>query len=232
MQLIAPDLYAEVSRMSAGALGIGLAIGLALWLTGWWRHRFWLVASLTATAGILGLQQGRSAGVQPLVAGLLAALAAGWMALELSRVLAYVGGGIAAGLLVRAYLPTVEPLIAFLAGGLLGVVMFRIWMLTITSFIGMLLAVYCGLALATQMMFFDGSLLVTHKSAMLNSIVGGGTLAGLLLQGRLDFWRANSKSRKKAKLMSTLSEDERSAVKKASASSKSFWGKFVPKKAG
>ena len=46
------------------------------------------------------------------------------------------GGGLAASFLIRAYLPTVEPLVAFLAGGLVGVVMFRLWLLTLTSFLG------------------------------------------------------------------------------------------------
>src|SRR5438874_3913056 len=69
MQLIAPDLFAEVSRLSVGACTIGLVLGLLVWFTGWWQHRFWVVAALTTGAGIYGLQQGRIAGVQPLVAG-------------------------------------------------------------------------------------------------------------------------------------------------------------------
>jgi hypothetical protein len=200
MQLIAPDLYTEVGQLSGGACALGLVVAVLLWLTGWWQHRFWLVASLTTAAGVVGLQQGRSAGVQPLVCGLLAALAAGLIAMELSKVLAYAGGGLAASLVIRAYLPTVEPLVAFLAGGLLGVVMFRLWMLTLTSFLGTL----------------------------------RGTLAGILVQARFDSWRAGSKTRKKAKLMATLNEAERTAVSKASApkGAASFWGKFRPRKAG
>src|SRR6266403_1336700 len=63
MQLIAPDLYEEVTRLSGGACALGLVVAVLLWLTGWWQHRFWLVASLTTAAGIVGLQQGRSGGV-------------------------------------------------------------------------------------------------------------------------------------------------------------------------
>src|SRR5438477_8634032 len=192
MFLIAPDLYVEVSRLSGGACMIGLGLGVFIWLTGWWQHRFWLVASLTTTAGIFGLQQGRAAGVQPLVCGLLAALAAGLIAMELSKVLAYAGGGLAASLIARAYLPTADPLLAFLAGGLLGIVMFRLWMLALTSFLGTLLATCCGLALGTQMLLLDGPVLVQQKSTVLNSFVGGGTLLGILIQGRLDAWRAGS----------------------------------------
>jgi hypothetical protein len=232
MQLIAPDLYEEVGRLSTGACATGLGLGVLLWLTGWWQHRFWLVASLTATAGVLALQQGRAAGVQPLVCGMLAALAAGLIAMELSKVLAYAGGGLAASLLVRAYVPAVEPFLAFLTGGLVGVVMYRLCLLTLTSFIGTVLALYCGLSLSSQMHFLDGSLLVQQKSAMLNAVVGGGTLLGLLAQGRWDTWRADSKSRKKAKLMTALSEEERTAVKTAAAKPSSIWGKLKPRKAG
>jgi hypothetical protein len=234
MQLIAPDLYAEVAQLSGGACALGLAVGVLLWLTGWWQHRFWLVASLTTAAGVVGLQQGRSAGVQPLVCGLLAALAAGLIAMELSKVLAYVGGGLAASLLIRAYLPTVEPLVAFLAGGLLGVVMFRLWMLTLTSFLGALVGTFFGLAVGTRMHFVDGAAMVQAKGTLLNCVVGGGTLMGILIQGRFDGWRAGSKSRKKAKLMATLNEAERSAVSKAGTAKgpASFWGKFKPRKAG
>jgi hypothetical protein len=233
MQLIAPDLYEEVMRLSGGACALGLAVGALLWLTGWWQHRFWLVASLTTAAGIVGLQQGRSAGVQPLVCGLLAALAAGLIAMELSKVLAYVGGGLAASFLIRAYIPTVEPLVAFLAGGLIGVVMFRLWMLTLTSFLGALLAAFCGLAMGSRLQFFDGAVLVQAKGTLLNCMVGGATLLGVLVQGRFDAWRAGSKTRKKAKLMATLNEAERSAVSKATVKGPgSFWGKFRPRKAG
>jgi hypothetical protein len=234
MQLIAPDLYTEVGQLSGGACALGLVVAVLLWLTGWWQHRFWLVASLTTAAGVVGLQQGRSAGVQPLVCGLLAALAAGLIAMELSKVLAYAGGGLAASLVIRAYLPTVEPLVAFLAGGLLGVVMFRLWMLTLTSFLGTLLGTFFGLAMATRMHFVDGAAVVLAKGTLLNCVVGGGTLAGILVQARFDSWRAGSKTRKKAKLMATLNEAERTAVSKASASkgAASFWGKFRPRKAG
>src|SRR5262245_44516000 len=226
MQLIPPDLYAEVIQLSGGACALGLAVGALLWLTGWWHHRFWLVASLTTAAGVVGLHQGRTAGVQPLVCGLLAALAAGLIAMELSKVLAYAGGGLAASLLARAYVPAVEPFLAFLTGGLAGVVMYRLCLLTLTSFIGTVLALYCGLSLGSQMHFLDGSVLVQQKSAMLNGVVGGGTLLGLLAQGRWDTWRANSASRKKAKLMTALSEEERTAVKTAAAKPSSIWGKL------
>src|SRR2546430_98457 len=79
--------------LSGGAWALGFAVGLLVWRTGWWQLRFWIVVSLTAVAGIYGLQSGRASGVQPVVAGLLAARGAGFLGLELARLLAFAGGG-------------------------------------------------------------------------------------------------------------------------------------------
>jgi hypothetical protein len=214
MQLISPDLFAEVSRLSVGACVIGVILGIAIWLTGWWQHRFWVVTILTAVAGIIGLQQGKAAGAQPLVAGLLAALAAGWMAMELARVLAFIGGGLTGSILVQNFVPTVhDPLIAFLAGGLFGVVLFRIWMLVLTSFIGATTAVYAGLGLGQHISKSDLQIVVTDKPGMLNLIVGAGVLGGVLLQGKFDSWLGASGDRKKNKAMKVMSDAEKDALK-------------------
>jgi hypothetical protein len=211
MQLIAPDLYAEVSRLSWGACAIGVVLGVLVWLTGWWQHRFWVVASLTAAAGIFGLRSGRDAGVQPLVAGLLAALAAGHMALELARLLAFVGGGLMSSALMQAFVPTLyEPLLTFLAGGLLAVLLFRLWMLVLTSLIGSVVVGYAAIALAGLWFKVDGTALV---------------------EGKFDGWRAGSDKRKKANAMATLSDDERNAIKKLPAKG-GLMKYFKPKKAG
>jgi hypothetical protein len=232
MQLIAPELFAEVSRLSVGACIIGLVLGLLIWCTGWWQHRFWVVAVLTAIAGMYGLQQGKAAGVQPLVAGLLAALAAGWMAVELAKVLAFVGGGVTSSLLVQGFVPSVhEPLLAFLSGGLLGVVLFRLWMLVFSSFIGTLIAVYSILGLSEQWLKADMSSIVAQKPGLLNLIVAAGVLLGVLVQGKFDAWLSSSTDRRKTKAMKTLSDAEKDAlktVKPRGAISRMIW----PKKAG
>jgi hypothetical protein len=232
MQLIAPDLFAEVSKLSVGACFLGLALGLLIWLTGWWQHRFWVVAILTAGAGMYGLQQGKAAGVQPLVAGLLAALAAGWMAVELAKVLAFVGGGIAGSLLVQAFVPNVhEPLLSFLSGGLLGVILFRLWMLVLTSFIGTLTAVYAALGLGEQWLKADVTTIVAQKPGMLNLVVAAGILLGVLVQGKFDAWLSSSNDRRKTKAMKSLSDAEKDAlktVKPRGAIMRMIW----PKKAG
>jgi MFS family permease len=232
MQLIAPDLYAEVSRLSWGACAIGVVLGVLVWLTGWWQHRFWVVASLTAAAGIFGLRSGRDAGVQPLVAGLLAALAAGHMALELARLLAFVGGGLMSSALMQAFVPTLyEPLLTFLAGGLLAVLLFRLWMLVLTSLIGSVVVGYAAIALAGLWFKVDGTALVAQRVGLLNGLVGAGVLLGVVVQGKFDGWRAGSDKRKKANAMATLSDDERNAIKKLPAKG-GLMKYFKPKKAG
>jgi hypothetical protein len=193
-----------------------------------------VVASLTAAAGILGLQSGRANGAQPLVAGLLAALGAGYLALELARVLAFIGGGTVAGLLVKTFLPTLhEPLLAFLAGGLLAVLLFRLWMLALTSLVGMLVMTYAGLGLLGRWTLMDSTGVVTGSVGLINGIVIGGMLAGIVVQGKFDSWKANRGTRMKARVMAGLSEEERTALKKASAAKQSAFGRFFkPKKAG
>jgi hypothetical protein len=233
MELIAPDVFAEVGQLSAGACVLGFSAGFLVWLTGWWQHRFWVVASLTAIAGVYGLQSGRASGVQPLVAGLLAALGAGYLALELARVLSFVGGGTVSGLLVKTFLPTLhEPLLAFLAGGLLAVLLFRLWMLALTSGLGMLVMTYTTLAMLGRWTLMDASTVVAGKVGLLNGVVIGGMLAGIVAQGKFDSWRSSRGSRMKAKVLAGMSEDERNALKKASAKPGAFGKFFKPKKAG
>ena len=152
---------------------------------------------------------GRS-GVQPLVAGLLAALAAGHLALELARVLAFVGGGTVSGLLVKTFLPTLhEPLLAFLAGGLLAVLLFRLWMLALTSGVGMLLMTYTALAMLGRWTLMDSTAVVVAKIGVLNGVVIGGMLAGVVAQSKFDTWRTSRGSRMKAKVLAGMSEEER-----------------------
>jgi hypothetical protein len=234
MQLIAPDIFAEVGQLSTGACALGFAVGLLVWLTGWWQHRFWVAASLTASAGILALQSARASGVQPLVAGLLAALGAGYLALELARVIAFIGGGSVAGLLVKTFLPTLhEPLLAFLAGGLLAVLLFRLWMLALTSLIGMMVITYVALAMLGRWTLMDSTAVVAGKVGLLNGVVISGALAGIVVQSKYDRWRSTRGSRMKAKVLAGFSEEERNALKKASGAKAGAFAKFFkPKKAG
>jgi MFS family permease len=225
MALIAPDLLAEVTQLSVGACVIGAIVGVLLWFSGWWQHRFWSALTVTAGAGLAGLQAGRAAGVQPLVAGLLAALAAGWLALELTRLLAFIAAGVSACALVQTFLPSAaEPLLTFLAGGLAGVLLFRLGITLMTSFVGTVVVTYAALGLASHVDGFNVAVVAEQQMIGLNAVVGIGTLGGVLLQSWIERWRSTRSKRRKQKLMNTLNAEERAALQ-TSQSKKGWFGK-------
>ncbi len=183
MQLILPDLLQEARGMSLAVYAITLVIGAALWLTGWWGHRFWIVLFTTVAAGIAGLSSGRATGVQPFAAGVLLAVTAGMMALALARMAAFVAGGIATWLVVRAVVPAwEEPLLTFLGGGLVGLAMFRAWAMVLSSLAGTLLMAYAGLGLADKLGKIDALEWSEKRVVMLNSICLGVALFGWAVQ--------------------------------------------------
>src|SRR5947209_6500502 len=89
MQLLAPDILEDARGISVGVSVTVLAIGLLIWLFGWRGHRFWIVLATTVAAGLLGLHAAPMYKSQPIVAGLLLAVAAGAMALALIRLVAF-----------------------------------------------------------------------------------------------------------------------------------------------
>jgi hypothetical protein len=140
MHPISPDVLADAKGLSIGATAFFLFVGLLLWGFGWRWHRFWLVFAITLTAGLLGISAGRSAGTQVLVVSVLVALAAGMLALEIAKIVAFITGGTAAWLAAQAVMPEAHELwAAFLCGGLVGVVLYRLWTMLATSFVGVLL---------------------------------------------------------------------------------------------
>jgi hypothetical protein len=147
MQFIVPDIIAEGRGLSVPVCVAGIAIGFLLWLTGWWAHRFWIVLVSTVVAGVVGLLKGPGFRIQPLLAALLLAVAAGLLALALVRVVAFAAGGMAAWMAVQALAPPSwhEPLVCFLVGGLVGLFLFRVWTMMLTSFMGALWMGYFGL---------------------------------------------------------------------------------------
>jgi hypothetical protein len=198
MHLLAPDILAEARGLSPAISGAGLAIGLALWVLGWWGHRFWIVLATTVAAGVYSLTAGPVAGVQPLVVALLLAVSAGALALPLSRVVAFSAGGLAVWFLVHASVPSLdEPLICFLAGGLLGLVLFRFWTMALTSLAGTLLMGYCGLCLADGLGKLDAVDWSTRHHALLNWSCAGVAALGWLVQFLLERWRVRSQRQKK-----------------------------------
>src|SRR3954451_12240634 len=156
MQLIAPDILTEARGLTGAMLGTVCVLGFSLWLFGWRWHRFWVVAGITLAAGLIGLNAARPAGVQVMAVGILLAVAAGMMALELAKVVAFIAGGIGAWLAVQWVLPQAQELWAvFLSGGLFGLLLYRLWTMLLTSLMGTLLAAHAGLLLMERPFKFD-----------------------------------------------------------------------------
>lgn len=183
MQLIAPDVLAEARGLTAAMSGTICVLGFALWLFGWRWHRFWIVAGITLTAGLIGLNAGRTSGTQVMAVGILVAVAAGLMALELAKVLAFVAGGCGAWLAVQWVLPQAQELWAvFLSGGLFGLLLYRLWTMLLTSLIGALFAAHAGLLLLEPLLKFDAVAWAAGHVAALNGVVAGLVVLGILIQ--------------------------------------------------
>jgi hypothetical protein len=183
MHLVAPDILAAARGLSVPVCAGGLILGLILWLTGGLAHRFWLVLFITVAAGIRGLSLGEAYGVQPLVSGLLLAVAAGALGLSLARLLAFVGGGLAACLAAERLVPLWdEPFVFFFVGGFVGMLFVRLWVMVLSSLAGSLLMAYSGLWLFEALGKLDAAALAGRKPVLLNWACGGIALLGLLLQ--------------------------------------------------
>ncbi|GIW82282.1 MAG: hypothetical protein KatS3mg105_4089 [Gemmatales bacterium] len=188
MQLLDPKILQACHGLSWGVCAIGLVIGLALWATGWWWHRFWIVSFSTAMGGFIGLWASQWYATKPLVVSLLLALAVGMMSLALIRVVAFVMCGSAVYLLVHFQAPVSwdAPLPWFLAGGLLGIVLFRLWMMVLTSCAGTLLAGYSALSLLDYVGKIQAADFASAKGALLTGICYGGIIGGVGLQVWID----------------------------------------------
>jgi hypothetical protein len=216
MQLVAPDILAEIARLSVGAVGLGFLLGLLLWTTGWMKRTFWFALTVTIAFGLYGLSLGRASGTHPLVTGLLLGLSAGVLSLELGRLIAFVTGGLAVALAVQTFVPSFpEPLLAYLVGGLVCVVLFKIWTLAVFGFVGTLLLTYCGLILAARFFKIDAFTLAKTKAPLLNALVTIGTAAGMVMQSRFERHLATRGDRHKAKAMELFNEKERAALEGA-----------------
>lgn len=220
MTLICPDVLIEARGLSAGAAGFLLFVGFLLWAFGWRWHRFWVVFAITLTAGLLGIAAGKSAGSQVLVVGLLLAVSAGMLALELAKILAFVTGGIVMWVTAEAVFPQAQELWAmFLCGGLLGVALYRVWTMLATSLIGILLCWHSMLVMAESLFGLDGPKLAADNNVALNSGVIGAALLGVVVQARTgrEGEPAEAKEDK---------EEEKKPEKKTDK--KSFFSRLVP----
>jgi hypothetical protein len=184
MQLIVPDILAEARGLTTAMSGTLCALGIALWLFGWRWHRFWIVAGITLAAGLLGLNAGRAAGgTQIMALGILIAVAAGMMALELAKVFAFVAGGCGAWLAVQWVFPQAQELWAvFISGGLFGLLLYRLWTMLLTSLAGVLIASHSALLLLEAPAGFDAVKWVSANQAALNGAAVALIGLGILLQ--------------------------------------------------
>jgi hypothetical protein len=198
MSLLAPDILEEARGLSVALTGVGLFLGLLIWMFGWRGHRFWIVLATTIMAGLFGLTAGPDYGTTPVIAGVLLAVAAGVLALALVRVVAFVAGGVAGFLLFRELLPAWnEPLVSFLAGGLVGLLLFRVWTMVLTSLAGTLLMAYSGLSLADQYGKLNAVDLAENQATLLNGACAAMIVLGVVVQFVLDrtFGRRRGKGR-------------------------------------
>ncbi len=184
MQLLAPDILAEARGLTPAMSGTLCTLGITLWLFGWRWHRFWIVAGVSLGAGLFGLEAGRgTGGTQVLAVGLLLAVCAGMLALELARLFAFAAGGCGAWLVLQWVLPQAQELWAtFLCGGLLGLLLYRLWTMLLTSLLGVLLAAHAGLVLLEPLVGFDAAAWAVGNQALGNGIVVGATVLGIFLQ--------------------------------------------------
>lgn len=227
MLLFAPDILAEARALSVPVLGMTAALGAALWIFGWRGHRFWIVLITTVAAGTIGMASGQVHGMQPVVAGLLIAVAAGLLALSLARLAAFIAGGLATWLVVQALVPTChEPVVCFLAGGLAGVLLFKIWVMVLTSGAGSVLLVYAGLSLADRLGKLDAVALSDKRAMLLVWCCAGLTFVGVIGQLVLDRrWTRAMKERKEKAEVRKLAEDLHRKAKIA----RRFWWPWYKK---
>lgn len=216
MQLIAPDILAEARGLSYPFTAIGVVLGALLWVFGWRWHRFWIVFITTVAAGVYGLSQQQALGPKMLAAGLLLAVAAGLLALDLSRFIAFSTTGLGFWLLVHAVVPTFqEPLISFLVGGILGLLLYRWQWMLLSSAIGVLLISHCVLLVVEKIsgLQFAAADWAGKNAVGLNIAAVVAALLGLAVQGQLERWRLGKEQRKKNRALAGLSEEEREHIK-------------------
>ncbi len=183
MSVLIPEVLDVGKQLSPGVLITALVVGLLLWLLGGWGHRFWTVLFTTVMAGIAGLVLGPQVGLQPLVGGLLVAVAAGALALSLVRLLMFLTVGLLAGVVMRRVAPAWdEPLVTFLVGGLVGVMLDRFWVTVFTSAVGTLVMAHAGLCLLACIPRLDVVGWCERHGPVVNWAAGAFAVLGILLQ--------------------------------------------------
>jgi len=187
MNVVTPELVADLCGLSLGVLLAGGGIGLFLWLFGWKSHRFWVVLLTTVAAGVYGLQEAATFKTPPLVAALLLAVAAGVLALALVRLLAFWAGGVSGLLILQAAAPTLDqPLVVFIVSGLVSLLLFRWFVMALTSFAGSVLTCCAGVALLNMHGALDAVAWSEQGTSLLNWICGLSAAMGFVIQFLVD----------------------------------------------
>jgi hypothetical protein len=226
MHVIAPEMLAELRELPMAAKGTLLGVGIFFWTLGWWCHRFWVVTAATVAAGVAGLRLAPDYGVQPVVAALLSAVAAGMLALALVRVAVFAGCGIALWYYMQTHLPEwTSPLICVSAGGLLGAVFFRFWIILVTTTLGMVLTCHGGLLLIeASSKKFDAVAWATDKSTLLNVVGGVSVFLGLVFQYGAERLRKRFFARRKEWMIWRNKQQEKKEREKEVLRSRFFRG--------
>ena len=212
MQVLDPEFLKMTRELSPGVSVVAVLIGLALWLFGAHSHRFWLALLMTVSAGMVGLALGREFAVQPLVAGLLLALAAGMLALALTRITVFVLGGLCALLVVRIVVPSANEFLCFVVGGLVGVCFYQLWITALSSLIGAVLTAYGAVSFLDHMGKLDSAAWANQNTPLINWCLIGSTVFGILAQFILDRRREKKKvndREKKAKDKQVFKEKDK-----------------------
>jgi hypothetical protein len=239
MDLVSAEILEIAQGLSPLFLGGMLLLGLLLWLQGARAHRFWLVLLTTLLTGIYGLRHGQEYGMQPLVAGLLLAIAAGALALSLVRMLFFIGAGFLAMGVARAVAPSWnEPLACFLAGGLLGAFLFELWVTALASLLGTLLLAYSSLCLEASLGKVDVVTWASRNGPLLNWVVAVVTVIGILVQYLLQHRRNRLKSVEREKKAADVKEAKEAKEARIKAETPPqpppgpWWAAWLGRKAG
>lgn len=213
MHLIAPEVLTEAHGLSPVLSGIGVALGLLVWLCGWRWHRFWVVVAVTLIGGLIGLQAGKSSGGHILAMGVLLAVSAGLLALELARVFAFLAAGSAVWMASSAIFPNGQELwVGFLIGGLLGVMLYRFWTMLLTSFVGVILCWHSLLCLLERFIAFDAAGFAAANARVLTGAGLAVTALGVVGQSWLERWYQRRKKRRKLEAEERIREEEREKI--------------------
>jgi hypothetical protein len=226
MVLLDPEILDAGRGLSPAVTAAGIAVGAFLWLFGAWMHRFWIVVALTVAAGISGLVYGAQHGMQPIVAGLLLAVAAGTLGLALMRVLAFVTGGWAFYLAARLLAPAAdEPLLCFMVGGLFSVFLYRLWITAVSSMAGTFLITYSSLWLIGTLTTTDTIAWAANNGPLWNWGLGSFAVLGILVQFVL--YRHHLKVKKAKEAMTKQAEEDKKIEeelrRRAPPPPKSWW---------